>query len=320
MTKQSSQPTGQLVMYGLGEDRRPHAARFSSSDEPAVLKAAGLMGLAIARADSEALKALAKQLPAGRIFATGRALVPFVRQAVYDQLVSQGKPLAGSAATKPVAAANAAAPSSAAAAKTVANGTNAKTALQTTVLVGITADERAKLLSLWPAKDRKVPDFCNRLASLWDAVWLPAIRTSFAERARAFTYADFEKLELDLFAPTIFKCWQHRWLWGVCAINGRWQLWTGFLSSADNRSVALLFDITSTGDDRHPELTAASIGDQWQPKTTRYYTTLLTKSHAVPARLDVETNELKQLVTLAQAAISTAAKLLKPAINTSPKA
>ncbi len=55
------------------------------------------------RADNDVLRALAAKLPAGRVFESGRAFVPFIKAALYEQLLAalaltprrgQSKPLA----------------------------------------------------------------------------------------------------------------------------------------------------------------------------------------------------------------------------------
>jgi len=89
MTKKANTQTACLVVYGLGKDDRPHAARFDVADQPAVQKAAALMGFKLGRAEGDVLLGVAKQLPQGKIFATGRSLVPYVKRELYDQLLGQ---------------------------------------------------------------------------------------------------------------------------------------------------------------------------------------------------------------------------------------
>jgi len=76
-----------LIVFGLDADKKPHAAKFDASDEPAVTKAAGLTGFQAALAASEEAQSLASKLPDGKIFGTGKALVPYVKEDVYDKLV-----------------------------------------------------------------------------------------------------------------------------------------------------------------------------------------------------------------------------------------
>jgi hypothetical protein len=52
------------------------------------------MNLALCKADGEALAELAKKIPPGRLYSTGRGFVPSVGRGLYDRLVEQLK-LAG---------------------------------------------------------------------------------------------------------------------------------------------------------------------------------------------------------------------------------
>lgn len=75
-----------IVVAGLGEDQRPHAARFSQTEETLATKAAALMGYNIGIAQTAKALSLARSLPKGRVFATGKALIPYVKQEVYDEM------------------------------------------------------------------------------------------------------------------------------------------------------------------------------------------------------------------------------------------
>jgi hypothetical protein len=76
-----------LVILGLDSEKKPHAARFNFVDEPAVRKAAGHKGFRIGHAKTQEAAPLAGKLIEGRIFDSGRGLVPFVTAAIYDQLL-----------------------------------------------------------------------------------------------------------------------------------------------------------------------------------------------------------------------------------------
>jgi hypothetical protein len=77
-----------LVVLGLDIDGKPHASRFAQRDAPLVARAAELMGFHVIQVvpDNKELYGLAEGLPAGKIFATGRAFVPFVGRSVFDKL------------------------------------------------------------------------------------------------------------------------------------------------------------------------------------------------------------------------------------------
>lgn len=78
--------TAPLVLLGRDEAGRPHASRFSPEDGPAARQAAALMGMATLEAEGDELAGLAAQLPTGKLFESGRAFVPFVKGALYEQL------------------------------------------------------------------------------------------------------------------------------------------------------------------------------------------------------------------------------------------
>jgi hypothetical protein len=79
-----------LVVLGLDIDGKPHASRFAERDAPSVRRAAELMGFHVIQVSPEdaELHALAGGLPHGKIFATGKAFVPFVARAAFDKLAA----------------------------------------------------------------------------------------------------------------------------------------------------------------------------------------------------------------------------------------
>jgi hypothetical protein len=81
-----------VVLFGLDETGKPRAARFSGEHTDLAAKAAGLMNLTICHANSAELATIAQQLPAGRIHANGRGLVPNVRRDLYDKLIEASGP------------------------------------------------------------------------------------------------------------------------------------------------------------------------------------------------------------------------------------
>jgi hypothetical protein len=72
----------------------PRAARFPAGQADLVAKAAKGMNLTVYKADGAALADLAKKLPVGRLYATGRGFVPAAGRGVYGKIVEQLK-LAG---------------------------------------------------------------------------------------------------------------------------------------------------------------------------------------------------------------------------------
>ena len=77
-----------VVLFGFDETGKPRAARFSGEHTDLAARAAGLMNLTICYVNSAELAAIAQQLPAGRIHANGRGLVPNVRRDFYDKLIA----------------------------------------------------------------------------------------------------------------------------------------------------------------------------------------------------------------------------------------
>jgi hypothetical protein len=79
-----------LVVLGIDIDGKPHGSRFDERDAPFIERAAQMMGFHVIRiaADSVELHGIAEQLPVGKIFATGRAFVPFVGRSAFDKLAT----------------------------------------------------------------------------------------------------------------------------------------------------------------------------------------------------------------------------------------
>ena len=88
MTKEANGTTD-LIVLGLNEDGKPVAARFPATQRDLVDKAAKAMNLTVCKAESAALAELASKLPTGRLYATGRGLVPPMRRDQYTKLVEQ---------------------------------------------------------------------------------------------------------------------------------------------------------------------------------------------------------------------------------------
>jgi hypothetical protein len=93
-TDRAAAEQSDVVLFGLDEMGKPRAARFSGEHTDLAAKAAGLMNLALCSVNSAELAAIAQQLPAGRIHANGRGLVPNVRRDLYDKLIEASEPAA----------------------------------------------------------------------------------------------------------------------------------------------------------------------------------------------------------------------------------
>jgi hypothetical protein len=79
-----------LVVLGIDADGKWHASRFDDGEATLVARAAELMGFHVVRvpADDVELHGVAERLPAGRVFASGKAFVPFVAHATFDKLAA----------------------------------------------------------------------------------------------------------------------------------------------------------------------------------------------------------------------------------------
>ena len=76
-----------LLVLGFDEQQKPCGARFVDAKPELVAKAAQLMGLKVYKTTSPDVADVAKRLPVGQLYATGRASVPNVRQTLYSDVL-----------------------------------------------------------------------------------------------------------------------------------------------------------------------------------------------------------------------------------------
>ncbi|RVG23663.1 hypothetical protein [Sinorhizobium meliloti] len=81
-------PGATIIMVGLDDQGRPHASWFTEDDGDAAAVAADLMDMALIAVSNDELAAIAKNLPRGKLFDSGKAFVPFVKRTTYDQLAT----------------------------------------------------------------------------------------------------------------------------------------------------------------------------------------------------------------------------------------
>lgn len=74
-----------LVVLGEDTEHKPHACWFSDADAELATKAAYLMGFHAVRLAVQKLRDAALELPAGKVFASGKAFCPFVKRDIYDK-------------------------------------------------------------------------------------------------------------------------------------------------------------------------------------------------------------------------------------------
>jgi hypothetical protein len=85
--KPKEAPVAALVLFGLDERGKAHAAWFAEDNAEAGAAAAEVMSIFALPVGDDAVRALAGQLPQGKIFASGKAFVPFVKAPLFDALV-----------------------------------------------------------------------------------------------------------------------------------------------------------------------------------------------------------------------------------------
>jgi hypothetical protein len=77
-----------VVLFGIDDRGKPKAARFGKDHANLAIKAAGQLHLQVLANDSPKIAEIAARLPVGRVHATGRTFVPFIRRDLYDKLVA----------------------------------------------------------------------------------------------------------------------------------------------------------------------------------------------------------------------------------------
>jgi hypothetical protein len=94
MTTRAKDPTpatpspAPVVLFGIDSRGKPKGARFGKQHAGLAVKAAGQLQLNVLATNDPNIANLAARLPAGRVHATGRTFVPFIRRDLYDKLVA----------------------------------------------------------------------------------------------------------------------------------------------------------------------------------------------------------------------------------------
>jgi hypothetical protein len=84
----SAKPPGKVyVLFGADEYAKPRAARFTGEDPELLAKAAASMHLRLAEVTEPELAEIAAKLPAGRLHANAKGLVPYVKADLYTDLM-----------------------------------------------------------------------------------------------------------------------------------------------------------------------------------------------------------------------------------------
>jgi hypothetical protein len=85
---QPAKGTGKTyVLLGADEYAKPRAARFSAEDSEQLAKAAASMFLRLVEVTDPDVAEIAALLPAGRLSANGKGLVPYIKGDLYNELL-----------------------------------------------------------------------------------------------------------------------------------------------------------------------------------------------------------------------------------------
>ena len=94
MTTRAKDPTvamrcpSPLVLFGIDNRGKPKGARFGKEHASLAMKAATQLQLKVLASNDPKVAEIATRLPVGRVHATGRTFVPFIRRDLYDKLLA----------------------------------------------------------------------------------------------------------------------------------------------------------------------------------------------------------------------------------------
>ncbi|TAU77950.1 hypothetical protein [Rhizobium ruizarguesonis] len=77
-----------VIILGRDDSGKAHASFFPATDAQPASRAASLMGMFSLKADNDAVRSLLPKLPKGKLFDSGKAFVPFVKQDLYQQIAA----------------------------------------------------------------------------------------------------------------------------------------------------------------------------------------------------------------------------------------
>jgi hypothetical protein len=77
-----------VILFGIDSSGKPKAAKFGMKHAGLATKAASQLQLRVLQGDDPKLAEIAGRLPVGKVHATGRMFVPFVRRDLYDKLLA----------------------------------------------------------------------------------------------------------------------------------------------------------------------------------------------------------------------------------------
>jgi hypothetical protein len=82
-----AKPTAKFILFGADEYAKPRAATFSAEDPALLAKAAETMFLRLVQVTDPDVAEIAALLPAGRLHANGKGLVPYIKGDLYNELL-----------------------------------------------------------------------------------------------------------------------------------------------------------------------------------------------------------------------------------------
>ena len=94
MTAKAKDPTvarrcpSPVVLFGIDSRGKPKAARFRKEHASLAMKAATQLQLNVLASSDPKIAEITARLPVGRVHATGRTFVPFIRHDLYDKLLA----------------------------------------------------------------------------------------------------------------------------------------------------------------------------------------------------------------------------------------
>jgi hypothetical protein len=91
-SKPAQPPAKSYILLGADEYAKPRAARFTGENPTLLSKAAEVMHLRMVEITEPDVAEIAALLPAGRLHANGRGLVPYVKGDVYSELMCAALP------------------------------------------------------------------------------------------------------------------------------------------------------------------------------------------------------------------------------------
>ena len=86
--KSDAAASAKLILVGLDDQGKPHAAWFTEEQVDAATLAADIMDMASIAVEGEELIGIAGLLPKGKLFESGKAFVPFIKRETYDRLAT----------------------------------------------------------------------------------------------------------------------------------------------------------------------------------------------------------------------------------------